>query len=326
MPQYTTYLTVEICALLRCYAALRGSSLPTFQNCIISQKSADLMCIAVEAWNHAYLLMVCERGSVVKGKIVRTVEAVWYCLQGKSALWSHLSHYQELKECNDTSKPIDPNLLTPGEYIESYSLHLNHITDAVVVQSLVSSCATSLVALLMFWWFRVTCVLPLVQLCYWCCGCSESLVFCHQFSCTTDVWWSRVTCVVPTSSVVLLTFGCSESLVSSCATSLVVLLMFGGVKSRVLCHQFSCATDVLVVQSHLCCATSSLAQLMFWWFRVTCIKLCHQFSCATDVWWFSHLYQVPPVQLCYWCSVVQSHLCQVQLCYQFGYATYFMVV
>jgi hypothetical protein len=37
-------------------------------------------------------------------------------LQGKSALWSHLINYQELKECDDTSKPIDPNFLTPGEY------------------------------------------------------------------------------------------------------------------------------------------------------------------------------------------------------------------
>ncbi|GLH07324.1 DENN domain-containing protein 5B [Gryllus bimaculatus] len=33
--------------------------------------------------------------------------------QGKSALWSHLTNYQELVECNDTSKPIDPNFLTP---------------------------------------------------------------------------------------------------------------------------------------------------------------------------------------------------------------------
>jgi hypothetical protein len=67
-----------------------------------------------------YLTVVYERGSVFKGKIVRTFEEVLcYCLQGKSALWSHLSNYQELKECNDTSKPIDPNLLTPGEYIYS---------------------------------------------------------------------------------------------------------------------------------------------------------------------------------------------------------------
>ncbi|XP_066992829.2 DENN domain-containing protein 5B [Anabrus simplex] len=33
--------------------------------------------------------------------------------QGKSGLWSHLTNYQELEECNDTSKPIDPNFLTP---------------------------------------------------------------------------------------------------------------------------------------------------------------------------------------------------------------------
>ncbi|XP_063223946.1 DENN domain-containing protein 5B isoform X2 [Bacillus rossius redtenbacheri] len=33
--------------------------------------------------------------------------------QGKSALWSHLVNFQELEECNDTSKPVDPNFLTP---------------------------------------------------------------------------------------------------------------------------------------------------------------------------------------------------------------------
>lgn len=33
--------------------------------------------------------------------------------QGKSALWSHLAMYQE-EECNDPSKPIDPNFLSPG--------------------------------------------------------------------------------------------------------------------------------------------------------------------------------------------------------------------
>jgi hypothetical protein len=44
---------------------------------------------------------------------VRHCDAV---LQGKSALWSHLTNYQELEECDDTSKPIDPTFLTPGEY------------------------------------------------------------------------------------------------------------------------------------------------------------------------------------------------------------------
>ncbi|XP_033217392.1 DENN domain-containing protein 5B isoform X4 [Belonocnema kinseyi] len=33
--------------------------------------------------------------------------------QGKSALWSHLIMYQELDECNDTSKAVDANFLTP---------------------------------------------------------------------------------------------------------------------------------------------------------------------------------------------------------------------
>ncbi|XP_050491006.1 DENN domain-containing protein 5A isoform X3 [Bombus huntii] len=34
--------------------------------------------------------------------------------QGKSALWSHLAMYQE-EECNDPSKPIDPNFLSPAK-------------------------------------------------------------------------------------------------------------------------------------------------------------------------------------------------------------------
>ncbi|XP_060828925.1 DENN domain-containing protein 5B isoform X2 [Bombus pascuorum] len=33
--------------------------------------------------------------------------------QGKSALWSHLAMYQE-EECNDPSKPLDPNFLSPA--------------------------------------------------------------------------------------------------------------------------------------------------------------------------------------------------------------------
>ncbi|XP_076681665.1 DENN domain containing pinstripe isoform X2 [Andrena cerasifolii] len=33
--------------------------------------------------------------------------------QGKSALWSHLTMYQELEECNDATKSIDPNFLSP---------------------------------------------------------------------------------------------------------------------------------------------------------------------------------------------------------------------
>ncbi|XP_034936664.1 DENN domain-containing protein 5B isoform X2 [Chelonus insularis] len=34
--------------------------------------------------------------------------------QGKSALWSHLSMYQELDECNDSAKSIDPHFLSPA--------------------------------------------------------------------------------------------------------------------------------------------------------------------------------------------------------------------
>ncbi|XP_068984609.1 DENN domain-containing protein 5B isoform X4 [Bombus flavifrons] len=37
--------------------------------------------------------------------------------QGKSALWSHLAMYQE-EECNDPSKPIDPNFLSPDKVLK----------------------------------------------------------------------------------------------------------------------------------------------------------------------------------------------------------------
>lgn len=33
---------------------------------------------------------------------------------GKSALWMHLTNYQELEQCSNSTKPIDPNYLTPG--------------------------------------------------------------------------------------------------------------------------------------------------------------------------------------------------------------------
>ena len=36
--------------------------------------------------------------------------------QGKSALWSHLIMYQELDECNETSKAVDANFLSPGRF------------------------------------------------------------------------------------------------------------------------------------------------------------------------------------------------------------------
>lgn len=37
--------------------------------------------------------------------------------QGKSALWSHLQAYLEIRETNNPSKKIDTNYLTPGKFI-----------------------------------------------------------------------------------------------------------------------------------------------------------------------------------------------------------------
>ena len=72
-------------------------------------------------------------------------------------------------------------------------------------------------------------VVPLVQLWYLC-----LVVQGHVFSCAT-------------SSVVLLIFGGSGSLVFSYATSSVVILMFSGSEPLVLFHQFSCVTGVSFV-------------------------------------------------------------------------------
>ncbi|KAK3603529.1 hypothetical protein CHS0354_027948 [Potamilus streckersoni] len=45
------------------------------------------------------------------------LERIWsHGLQtkkGKSSLWSHLLNFVEIEECNDDSKPVDPNLLSP---------------------------------------------------------------------------------------------------------------------------------------------------------------------------------------------------------------------
>mgnify|MGYP004579462139 CR=1 FL=1 len=35
--------------------------------------------------------------------------------QGKSALWSHLTMYQAVEECNDPDKSIHSNFLSPGK-------------------------------------------------------------------------------------------------------------------------------------------------------------------------------------------------------------------
>ncbi len=48
-----------------------------------------------------------------------------FILQGRSALWSHLVHYQEVERAREGDKPIDPNLLTPGK------LCIGKTTDSV---------------------------------------------------------------------------------------------------------------------------------------------------------------------------------------------------
>lgn len=39
--------------------------------------------------------------------------------KGKSPLWNYLTNYQESEACKDSSKPIDPQFLTPGENLQT---------------------------------------------------------------------------------------------------------------------------------------------------------------------------------------------------------------
>lgn len=48
--------------------------------------------------------------------------------QGKSALWSHLTMYQESEECNDTTKSIDVNFLSPGKICICFNVAQKKIT------------------------------------------------------------------------------------------------------------------------------------------------------------------------------------------------------
>lgn len=50
---------------------------------------------------------------------------------GKSAIWMHLTNYQELEQCSNSTKPIDPNYLTPGMLASTrfcaYSLYFVYV-------------------------------------------------------------------------------------------------------------------------------------------------------------------------------------------------------
>jgi len=41
--------------------------------------------------------------------------------KGKSPLWNYLINYQESEACKDSSKPIDPQFLTPGKYFLNFN-------------------------------------------------------------------------------------------------------------------------------------------------------------------------------------------------------------
>ncbi|XP_025993189.2 DENN domain-containing protein 5B isoform X1 [Solenopsis invicta] len=52
--------------------------------------------------------------------------------QGKSALWSHLTMYYETVECNDATKSIDPNFLSPAKKsLNKFSGIRNHLVSSL---------------------------------------------------------------------------------------------------------------------------------------------------------------------------------------------------
>lgn len=55
---------------------------------------------------------------------------------GKSALWMHLTNYQELEQCSNSIKPIDPNYLTPGKYKLSSYLYIYCIRILIIVNAI----------------------------------------------------------------------------------------------------------------------------------------------------------------------------------------------
>nr|CAD7395243.1 unnamed protein product [Timema cristinae] len=72
---------------------------------------------AVELGHGGEISIVGVEENTLIASLCDLLERVWshglQNKQGKSALWSHLTNFQELEECNDTSKPIDPSFLTP---------------------------------------------------------------------------------------------------------------------------------------------------------------------------------------------------------------------
>lgn len=49
--------------------------------------------------------------------------------QGRSALWSHLVMYQEQEECNNSTKSLDANYLSPGNHFRSSQLNLIRVIN-----------------------------------------------------------------------------------------------------------------------------------------------------------------------------------------------------
>lgn len=52
--------------------------------------------------------------------------------KGKSPLWNYLTNYQESEACKDSSKPIDPQFLTPGMFAH-YSIFMNISHEKIYV-------------------------------------------------------------------------------------------------------------------------------------------------------------------------------------------------
>ncbi|XP_039279311.1 DENN domain-containing protein 5B isoform X2 [Nilaparvata lugens] len=67
------------------------------------------------------------------------LERIWshglQAKQGKSALWAHLMNFQELEDCDDSNKSIDPNFLTPALAWCVLRRRLDHLSSPAMDRS-----------------------------------------------------------------------------------------------------------------------------------------------------------------------------------------------
>lgn len=107
------FLNTFNCTLKHCYFAYKDCKSKT-KRMLVEKMGSE----AVALGHGGESLSDVEENTLV-ASLCDLLERVWshglQNKQGKSALWSHLAMYQEAVECNDATKSIDPNFLSPGK-------------------------------------------------------------------------------------------------------------------------------------------------------------------------------------------------------------------